>query len=328
MTSGGTPNFASLAGNSPHGNDSPRYREYRQAWLENPSKFFLAGFPLHLDVEASSRCNLRCVFCDRRPALEGQPQGDMDFTLWRTIIEEASRNGLYALKFSYRGEPLLNPKLPDMVAMAKQLGILDVYFNTNGMLLNQEVSRALIDSGLDRISISVEGTDPVMYEQGRLGASFTRVANNISGLIALRERMGASNPKVRVQTVCLPGLDIEAYATYWKQYADEVAAVDYVKYGQGQTAPVSGFACPQPWQRLTITWDGMVLPCNNDNDFCLPLGRIPQRTITQCWTDPKLMELRDLHRQGRSHLAGPCHRCPWRAAQIDKMNKADPARTI
>jgi len=321
-------NFQSLTGTSPHQSDSHRYREYRRAWMENPAGFILADFPLHLDVEASCRCNLRCVFCDKLPALKGLVQGDMDFGLWRTIIAEAGRNGLYGLKLSYRGEPLLHPRLPEMVAMAKDAGILDIYFNTNGMLLSQETARALIDAKLDRISVSVEGTDPAAFERARRGADFARIEANIRGLVELRERLGAATPKVRVQTVRLPGLDLEAYAAYWGQRADEVAVVDYKDGGNRVTGVEhAGFACPQPWQRMTITWDGLVLPCNNDDDLVMPLGRIPERSIGQCWSDARLMELRGLHRRGLSHLAGPCDGCPWRTAQIAKLGKIEPSGT-
>jgi len=313
-------NFQALAGSSPHEKGSPRYREYRRAWVENPSGFVLADFPLHLDVEASCRCNLRCVFCDKLPALKGLVQGDMDFGLWRTILDEAERNGLYGLKLSYRGEPLLHPRLPEMVALAKDAGILDVYFNTNGMLLDRETARALIDSGLDRISVSVEGTDPAAFEQARRGADFARIEANIRGLVELRERLGAATPKVRVQTVRLPGLDLESYAAFWRERADEVAVVDY-KAGDRRVTGVAEprFACPQPWQRLTVTWDGLVLPCNNDDTQLLPLGRVPERSIGDCWRDPRLMELRELHRRGLSHRAAPCDGCPWRAAQMAKL---------
>ena len=323
MTVQANANFQSLAGDSPHQNHSSRYREYRRAWMENPAGFILSDFPLHLDVEASSRCNLRCVFCDKLPSLKGIAQGDMDFGLWKTIIEEAGRNGLYGLKLSYRGEPLLHPRLPEMVAMAKDAGILDIYFNTNGMLLDEEIARALIDAKLDRISISVEGTDPAAFERTRRGASFSRIEANIQGLVGLRERLGAAAPKVRVQTVRLPGLDLEAYAAYWRQRADEVAVVDYKDGGKREPGlEHAGFVCPQPWQRMTITWDGLVLPCNNDDGLVMPLGRVPERSIAHCWSDARLMELRGLHRRGLSHQAAPCNGCPWRTTQIAKLKEA------
>ncbi len=316
-------NFYFLGGQSVHQKKTPEYREYRQAWQDNPARFVVRDFPLHLDIEVTSRCNLRCTFCDKLPLLSKEQMGDMDFHLYRKILDEGTEGHLWAIKLSYRGEPLLHPRLADMVAYAKARGVLDVYFNTNGMLLTESMAHHLIDAGLDRISISMEGTDPQAFERERHGAKFHQILQNIDRLIELRRQCNCDHPKVRIQTVKLPGLDLEAYRTFWLEHGDEVAAVDYKDSANREKGLVSHeWACPQLWQRMTIEWSGAIMPCNNDDFRNLCVGTAKNRTVASCWHDPLVQKARDLHRQGLSHMLEACNGCPWRTAQIKKNIQA------
>ena len=312
-------NFTALSGNSIHTNREPRYLEYRRRWMENPRNLVVEDFPIHLDIEATNRCNLKCVFCDKLPYLSPNQFGDMDYGLFTRIIDEGAIWGLCSIKLSYRGEPLLHPRLPDMVAYAKNKGILDIYFNTNGMLLSEAKSRALIEAGLNRISISVEGTDPVAFEKARVGASFNRIKRNAETLLTLRESTGLDFPKVRIQTVTLPGIDLEEYAHYWSPYCDETAAIDFKEAEErNKTLEAPDWACPQLWQRMTIEWDGCIMPCNNDDYRRLSPGNVSDMGVFNSWHAPMVQNARELHKQGRSHELASCNGCPWRTTQLLK----------
>jgi len=313
-------NFYSLKGSSVPGEATPEYKEYRRCWIENPAQFVVRDFPMHLDIESTNRCNLRCTFCDKLPLLSKDQMGDMDMRLYRKILDEAAEGKLWGVKLSYRGEPLLHPHVAEMVAYAKAKGVLDVYLNSNGMLLTEKMSLKLIDAGLDRISISVEGTDPVAFERERKGAKFDRILKNIEILMALKAKLGHSHPSVRVQTVRLPGLNMESYIDFWSSRCDEVAAVDYKEVNERNEKIIrSDWACPQLWQRMTIEWDGAVMPCNNDDFRRLSPGNVKAKSVHSCWHDPNVGRARELHRQGMSHLVSACQGCPWRTTQIMKL---------
>lgn len=314
-------NFYSLGGRSVHEVKDAEYQEYRRAWLENPANFIVRDFPLHLDVEITSRCNLRCTFCDKLPLLSKDQQGDMSLAQYKKIIDEGRAGRLWGLKLSYRGESLLHPDVVEMVAYAKANGVLDIYFNTNGMLLSESLSRQLMDAGLDRISLSVEGTDPVAFERERRGASFRRILENLDRLMSLRSQKGYAHPRVRVQTVRFPDLDLDDYRRFWLDHCDEVAAVDY----KDSTNRVKGlecrdWACPQLWQRMTIEWTGSIMPCNNDDYRRLCVGNVKERSIAACWRDPLVQRAREFHQRGQSHRVEACDGCPWRTAQINKLS--------
>ena len=106
----------------------------------------------------------------------------MDLSLCKDIISEASSKGIFAVKFNLRGEPLLNKDLSKMVKFAKDKGIIDVFFNTNALLLNEGLSYQLIEAGLDRIIISFEGFDKTTYESYRRGSNFGRLGGNCQSL--------------------------------------------------------------------------------------------------------------------------------------------------
>lgn len=312
-------NFYSLAGRSVHEGKDAEYLKYRRGWLENPANFIVRDFPMHLDVEITSRCNLRCTFCDKLPLLAADQLGDMSLVLYKKILDEGGEGRLWGLKLSYRGEPLLHPQVVDMVAYAKARGVLDVYFNTNGMLLSENLALGLMDAGLDRISVSMEGTDPVAFERERRGAKFGRILRNLDRLISLRTQKGFAHPRVRVQTVKFPHLDLEDYRSFWLEHGDEVAAVDYKDSCQRVMDQISPeWACPQLWQRMTIEWTGAIMPCNNDDYRRLQVGNVKERSIQDCWHDPVVQLARDLHQSGQSHRVAACNGCPWRTTQILK----------
>lgn len=314
-------NFESLVGNNQPDNASKEYLEYRQAWIQYPKEFYLRELPLHLDIEASSLCNLRCTFCDKLPLLQKNQLGNMELDVFKKIIDQFSAEPdkkLWGLKLSYRGEPLLNKDVPKMVKYAKERGVLDIYFNTNGMLLTKEISRELILAHLDRISISIDGTNSEEYEAVRIGAKLSTVLNNIQILKNLREEYNVTYPKIRIQTVKLPGIDLDKYVNTWKGYADEVAAIDFKDESCRNTELRGDWACPQLWQRMTIEWNGEIFGCNNDDLRGIYLGNVNERLIYSCWHDEKLMKIRELHMKGQSHEVNDCNGCPWRTAQISK----------
>lgn len=312
-------NFTSLKGNNIPDNASEEYLHYRSCWNQYPKEFILRDMPLHLDIEASSRCNLRCTFCDKLPLLKPGQLGNLDFELFKHIIDQFDEeHKLWGLKLSYRGEPLINPQVPDMVKYAKERGVLDVYFNTNAMFLNEETCRKLIEAGLDRISISIDGSKQETYESVRIGASFEKLVENLETLIRLRKEYGVSYPKIRIQTVKFPDTDANAYLKKWDKYADEIAMVDYKDESVRNEDLRGNWACPQLWQRLTIEWDGTVFGCNNDDLRGFDLGNASSRSIYDCWHDERLMQVRNLHQQGKSHEVLDCNGCPWRTAQIVK----------
>jgi len=318
-------NFHHVAGDNILDRSDERFKEYRRKWKQWPESFPVGGFPLFIDVEVTSACNLKCPFCATTYRAGEIAKGFMPFETLKKIVDEGADNDLYGVKFNIRGEPLLHSEIVRFVDYAKSKGLIDVYFNTNAMLMTEDVSAGLIDAGLDRISISFEGFTKEVYERYRVGAVFETVLANIEALQSLKARLGVQHPRVRVQTVLLPELvdSFEQYKEFWSPRVDEVGMLDYKEMKAKKKGLIYPWACPQIWQRMGIWWDGVIMPCNHDDEGGLALGNIKEMSIKQAWDSPQLSELRKTHRKGLGHLVKVCDGCYLRDSEILKLMEAE-----
>ncbi|MGQ9628796.1 MAG: radical SAM/SPASM domain-containing protein [bacterium] len=152
-----------------------------------------------LIVEPTSRCNVRCLMCPRSSCDERAE--DMDFDLFEgRVLPYLGRVDLVDL--TGWGEPLLHPRILDMVRFSKSVGVFATFI-TNGTLLDESVAEGLISAGLDEVIFSVDGASPGVYEGIRRGADFHRVMGNIEGLSRLRRRMKVRLPRIAISFVMM-----------------------------------------------------------------------------------------------------------------------------
>lgn len=300
------------------------YWEYRRKWEEYPKKQIVAKFPPHLEIECTRRCNLRCPMCPRAVKMangEKIIEGNMDFELFKKIVDEGSKNGLYSVKFSYLGEPLLCKDLPAMIAYAKKKGIIDTMFNTNGSLLTEEMSKKLIDAGLDKIFISFDSPNPEHYNKIRIGTNFDRVFENVKRFAVLREKMRSITPLIRVSMTVMQENREEVfdYIKLWSPIVDSIGFGVYNnpshkdKEAGSRTVTKNkehkNFVCSQLYQRLFIHWDGKIGLCCSDFDASLGLGNARDVNIKDVWLGQKMKKIRDLHNQGEWNKVSLCQKC-------------------
>lgn len=318
-------NFHHIAGENLFDKSGSRFREYREKWKKRPENFHTGEFPLFIDIEATSACNLRCPFCATTFRGKVIKKGFVTFDAVKRIIDEGVSNNLYGVKFNIRGEPLLHQEIHEFVKYAKQRGLIDVYFNSNAMLLTDDIARKLIDAGLDRISISFEGYTKEVYERHRIGSSFEKVLTNIENIQSLKNKMGVKYPKIRIQTVMLPDVleTFEEYKSFWSARADEVGFLDYKEMKVKKMGIQYPWACPQIWQRMAVWWDGTILPCNHDDDGMLAFGNIHEVSIKDLWRSSFLNDIRDKHKNGMAHTVPACDGCYLRDSEIFKLMEKD-----
>ena len=305
--------------------EDDKFRTYRRLWDENPQNFDPGHFPLHLDIEVTSACNLKCPFC--ATTYSKFENGFMKWETVKKILDEAGENGLYACKFNFRGEPLLHKDIGRFISYAKKKGIIDVFFNTNAVLLTKDKAKMLIDSGLDRLTVSFEGFEKTLYEKNRTGAKFEEVVANVERLRNLREKACRTKPKIRIQAVLVPELKdrLSEYVSFWKDKVDQVSynemepSVDTVNNKIKKVK--SSWICPFPYQRMTVMWDGTLTACKNDYYGKLAMGNVESVSIKKCWTD-SLDALRKLHKKGLAHDIETCGECPLRMSELIKRKEA------
>ena len=303
------------------------YIDYRRKWNENPKNFVIGGFPIHVDLETITNCNLKCFMCVQ--SFDPPKPMKMESELFKKIIDEGVKKGLCSIKNQYRGEPLLDKRTPDMVKYAKEKGIIEVMFNTNATLLSEGTAKALIDAGLDKLICSVDGYTKEIYENVRIGANFETVLNNIKNLQNLKIKAGSKKPVIRVQMVDTPRNhhQIEGYIKFWGEIADQVAVEDMLDWEakEEDNTPIDDWACAQLWQRLIVLADGDILPCcraiKGGSEKLMILGNAHDEPLEEIWKGDRLTKLRTLHKQGRSHEIKMCRLCGLRKDVIEQKKK-------
>ncbi|MBI5698814.1 radical SAM protein [Candidatus Saganbacteria bacterium] len=314
-----SPDFTEVLGTD-RGEDAnrlfgPEYAAYRRAWSENPKNKLVADFPLHLDLETSNTCNLRCSMC--QIPFGKMQSGYMDKALYKKILAEIKGNHLPSVKFNFRGEPLMHPDLVDFVRLAKEAGILEVQFNSNGSLLTDELSKGLIEAGLSRIKFSVDGVTPDVYNSIRKGTSYDVTIPKILRFIELRNSLGKKLPSVQVQMVYMSSNSREA-AEYIKFWEDKANRIGFSRYRSGsnklgEAGRVSEMGrripCSQLYQRMVVLWDGTMLMCCGDHQMRSPIGNALKDNIVDVWRGEKLKQYRQLHEAGKYDEVPACVGC-------------------
>jgi MoaA/NifB/PqqE/SkfB family radical SAM enzyme len=152
-------------------------------------------------IEPTNKCNLVCSMCMHRTWEE--PQGEMSREVFTSILD--SVKGLPEIPtifFGGLGEPLSHPRIISMISQVKAARA-KVELITNGTLLDEDCAQQLVDIGLDRIWISIDGATPESYADIRLGASFKEVVNNVKTLKRLRSRGHFPKPEIGIVFVAM-----------------------------------------------------------------------------------------------------------------------------
>jgi len=297
-----------------------RFWFYRLKWHWCPKLQIVPKFPTNLDLEVTNLCNLKCVMCPHSFDNHKDNFGFLDLNLAKRLIDEGSRNGLCAIKFNWRGEPLLHKDLPEMIRHAKQKGILETLVNTNGQLLTPKKSEALISAGLDKIIFSCDGATRETYEKIRRGASFRKFIKNIIGFVNIRNSKGLKKPLVRIQMVKMDSniSEVNDFVKMWKPIVDSITTQDYTSRGEKdrrlstQEEKTGRLPCPQIWQRIIVTWDGKVIMCCRDWFLKTVLGDIEGKTIESFWHGEKLNRIRQFHSQNQLIQVLACQDCTFK----------------
>jgi len=304
-----------------------KYKEYRRRWNEDPKKFISNNYPIHVDLETNSHCNLKCYMCFQ--TFDPPEKKIMDLDLAKKIIDEGTQKGLCSIKTQYRGEPLLYKDLPELIKYAKDKGIIEIMFNTNATLLTANLANKLIDAGLDKIICSVDGYQKDVYENIRILGNFDIVLKNIIGIQKIKKAKAVIKPTVRVQMVDTPRNhhQIEGYLKFWSDIVEQVAIQDMLNWDSKEedATYLENWACAQLWQRLFVLADGDVLPCcraiQGGTSKLEVLGSAFNESLENLWKGKRMTELRTLHKLGQSHKIKMCRICSIRKAIIKKRKE-------
>lgn len=290
------------------------YKENRRCWTEFPRNKFVSEYPMHVDLELASVCNLRCPMCytitdEFRSRVNATL---MDFDLFTKLVDQCAEGGVYSIRLSFRGEAFLHPRIVDCARYAKEKGIKEVSTLTNGVRLDEKMFEEMMTADLDWITISIDGVGDT-YEEIRRPAKFDRMVEKLTNFRIIRKKAGRVKPVVKVQSI-LPAIEEnpDEFYSIFSPITDMVSAnplIDFTISKHDQTK-IEDFTCPQPFQRLTIGADGLCMMCANDEPGEIIVGDANLETIYEVWHGQRMTDIRRMHVENTAcDELNPCAQC-------------------
>jgi MoaA/NifB/PqqE/SkfB family radical SAM enzyme len=313
--------------------------------------------PRSIQIECTTRCNLKCTFCEISYWTE-QP-ADLQFENIQQMLHHLPK--IRRIDLTGIGEALMNPTFFDIIKLLKSRGIY-ITLNDNFTLMTEKTAQQIIELGVDQIFLSLDGATPATYEPLRRGANFERVIANAQRLIVLKRTLGKKLPEVKINTVVcaenyheLPALvelahrlDIgmvqfvnvitfdnttalsvtpEAVQAKFTEAVIRAQALGIlVKIELFEKQPVQH--CDFPWTRNFVTQDGYVHPCcytTQSGDRAAQnqrsLGNVIHQSFAEIWNGESYTALRQKMSQGI--LPYQCAHCPKYSGQPD-VPKVEP----
>ena len=286
---------------------------YYGKFLKRPIHF---GQPFTLSIEPTTACNLACPECPSGLKEFTRPTGKLNLELHEKMLQQVHKSVFY-INYYFQGEPFLNPKFLSFIRQAKQYNIYTAT-STNAHFIDQKKAEEIVQSGLDRLIISIDGLTQETYQNYRVNGKLEKVIAASNCLIKAKKQAKSNTPflifqflavapneheipeiyqlgkslgidEVRIKTAQLYDYQngnplmpkIEKYARY-KQQKDGTYKLKYK----------TGNHCWRMWSGSVLTWDGKVVPCCFDKDAQHILGSLETTSFQEIWGNTNYQAMR------------------------------------
>lgn len=267
--------------------------------------------PFIINVDPADTCNFQCKFCptgDRvlMKRTVGRNYGAMDFGLYKKIVDNICEfdKPIKVLRLYKDGEPFINRRMVDMISYAKDKGCAErIDTTTNAALLNPKINMEIIDAGIDRINISIEGVNAQQYKEfSKSKIDFDRLVDSISHLYENRKQCEIiikingdelseddRNRFFEVFGDIADGVNVEHFMNCWPEF--EVDGInenkEYNIYG-GKIKEV--VVCPYVFYSFSINSDGSASVCFLDWSRKQIIGDARKQKVKDIWNGKELRE--------------------------------------
>lgn len=257
-----------------------------------------------LTIEPVNSCNLRCQMCPVNNGMKRKKEL-MNFDLFKKIIDD-NPNLEFILLFLW-GEPLLHPKIFEMIEYIAKKGIRPV-LTTNSTLFTPKIINKIAKSKLDRITISMDGIKDT-YEKIR-GVSYAQTEKNVMNLIAARNRT-KSAVKIDLTMVITKDSEgnVDSFIKRWKGVVDRIQLQPSIELVDKKLANRNKQdRCRELWRgNLVVLSNGYIVPCCVDYEGVMKIGDAKEKRIVDILNCQPMQKLREDHNRGKFTLA--CRYC-------------------
>ena len=282
--------------------------------------------PFSLSIEPTTACNLGCPECPSGLKQFTRPTGRLDLTLHEKMIAQLKRPVFY-INYYFQGEPFLHPNFLELIKEAKRNKIY-TSTSTNAHFINEKMAGDIVESGLDRLIISIDGLTQETYENYRIHGKLDKVIVGTKEMVQAKLRLNSSTPHLIFQFLAVKpneheipqvfelgkemGIDevrIKSAQLYefengnplmpenekYSRYRKQADGTYKMKYKLGNH-------CWRMWSSSVLTWDGKVVPCCFDKDAKHVLGTVADNDFKTIWHHPQYNAFRNAVLTGRNDI--------------------------
>jgi len=267
----------------------------------------IKGLPISITIEPTTACNLGCPECPSGLKHFTRPEGNLKQDFYKKVIEEVYHHSFY-LNFYFQGEPYINPNFLEMVKHANSKKMYTAT-STNAHFLDDKKAKETVQSGLSRLTISLDGTTQETYESYRKNGELSKVIEGTKNILKWKKELKSKTPYVIFQFLVVRpnehqieeakqlatalGVDEIRFKTAqlydYKNGNELMPTIEkysrYKKSNNGTYRLKNKLLneCWRMWSSCVITWDGKIVPCCFDKDAQHQLGDLNTKTLRGIW---------------------------------------------
>lgn len=302
-------------------------------------QFLCDDYPVSISLELGEYpCTHRCRMCPQSTVpFQGRGRFMEEDTL-QLILHQIDPERPISLEISAYGETFIHPRAAEFIRIARErLPKATITVATNGLLLDREVSTALLE-GIDYIQVSLNTGSAESYEWFCGRKDYDKVVDNLENLIELRDRLGSAS-KIITHIIEVDELKDEflPFVQRWDGKADQVyirgfgnwgGMVDRNRLHGMHPVPENRYPCVTLFCSIEILSDAEAYKCFlhgvPDAEKSGFLGSLKERTIEDIWKGPEFRFYREMHMEGRFDEIPFCRDCRcWALFPNIWQNNAD-----
>lgn len=265
------------------------------------------GKPYAVSIEPTTACNLACPECPSGLKQFTRPTGKLTLELNQHILEQVGKQ-LFYINYYFQGEPFLNPDFLELVKAAKKRNIYTAT-STNAHFITKEKALEIVDSGLDRLIISIDGLTQETYASYRVKGKLEKVKTAAKRMVEAKKERKSKTPHLIFQFLVVKpnehevkgvfqlgkeiGIDevrLKTAQVYDYKHGNPLIPenLKYARYkktkeGTYRLKAETGNHCWRMWSSTVFTWDGKIVPCCFDKDAQHILGDVSQFKFKKIW---------------------------------------------
>ena len=241
--------------------------------------------------------------------------GVMKWDLFTKVVDEANEIGVGAITLASRGEPLMHPRISDMLNyISKKDNIFELKINSNATFLTEKLCHDIFKSNVTTFVISADHYEKKTFEELRKNSNFEKIVSNVKMLYKIRNEFYKDcETEIRVSGIDFyKNLDKKKFEEFWSPISDNVSSSDAFerwdtynnKKDENANSP-----CSYLWDRMYVWHDGKCNPCDADYKSYLSYGNVSNLSIKEVWNGEALKKHREIHSAKKRMNLIPCDRC-------------------